>query len=50
METIDRYHKWVAWSEEDGVYIGKCPDLITGVHGELKRPNFFSEQEVKIHG
>lgn len=34
MKTIDRYHKWVEWSDEDGVYIGRCPDLITGIHGE----------------
>jgi len=34
MNTSDRYHKWVEWSEEDQVYIGKCPDLITGIHGD----------------
>ena len=34
MKAIDRYHKWVEWSEEDQVYIGKCPDLITGIHGD----------------
>ena len=34
MKTSDQYHKWVEWSEEDGVYIGKCPDLITGIHGD----------------
>lgn len=34
MKAIDRYHKWVEWSNEDGVYIGKCPDVITGIHGE----------------
>lgn len=34
MKTSDRYHKWVEWSEEDQVYIGKCPDLITGIHGD----------------
>lgn len=33
MKPIDRYHKWVEWSEEDQVYVGKCPDLITGIHG-----------------
>jgi hypothetical protein len=33
MKTIDQYHKWVEWSEDDQVYIGKCPDLITGIHG-----------------
>lgn len=34
MKIIDRYHKWVEWSDEDQVYIGKCPDLITGIHGD----------------
>jgi len=34
MKTIDQYHKWVEWSEEDQVYIGKCPDLMTGIHGD----------------
>lgn len=34
MKTSDQYHKWVEWSEEDQVYIGKCPDLITGIHGD----------------
>ncbi|MBW2011718.1 MAG: pilus assembly protein HicB [Deltaproteobacteria bacterium] len=33
MKESDKYHKWVEWSEEDQVYIGKCPDLITGIHG-----------------
>ena len=26
------YHKWVERSEKDQVDIGKCPDLITGIH------------------
>ena len=34
MKTSDHYHKWVEWSEEDHIYIGRCPDLITGIHGE----------------
>ncbi len=34
MKASDRYHKWVEWSDEDGVYLGKCPDLITGIHGD----------------
>ena len=34
MKTSDRYHKWVEWSDDDGVYIGRCPDLITGIHGD----------------
>ena len=33
MRPIDRYHKWVEWSDEDEIYIGKCPDLVTGIHG-----------------
>ena len=34
MKTIDQYHKWIEWSEEDNIYIAKCPDLITGIHGD----------------
>lgn len=34
MKLSDRYHKWVEWSEEDGTYLGRCPDLITGIHGD----------------
>jgi hypothetical protein len=34
MKKTDAYHKWVEWSDEDGVYIGKCPDLISGIHGD----------------
>ena len=34
MKESDQYHKWVEWSDEDQVYIGKCPDLITGIHGD----------------
>jgi len=34
MNGSDQYHKWVEWSEEDQTYIGKCPDLITGIHGD----------------
>ena len=34
MRPTDAYHKWVEWSDEDGVYLGKCPDLITGIHGD----------------
>ncbi|MEO1497778.1 MAG: pilus assembly protein HicB [Planctomycetota bacterium] len=33
MKAIDQYHRWVEWSEEDAVYVGRCPDLITGIHG-----------------
>ena len=34
MKDSDCYLKWIEWSNEDGVYIGKCPDLITGIHGD----------------
>ena len=34
MKAGDQYHKWVEWSNEDQTYIGKCPDIITGIHGE----------------
>ena len=34
MKRSDHYHKWVEWSAEDDAYLGKCPDLITGIHGE----------------
>lgn len=34
MKPSDRYHKWVEWSDEDQIYIGRCPDLITGIHGD----------------
>ncbi|RKZ90928.1 MAG: pilus assembly protein HicB [Candidatus Parabeggiatoa sp. nov. 1] len=33
MKKSEQYHKWVEWSEEYQTYIGKCPDLITGIHG-----------------
>lgn len=34
MKPSDRYHKWIEWSDEDTAYLGKCPDLITGIHGD----------------
>lgn len=34
MKKVDQYHKWVEWSDEDQAYIGRCPDLISGIHGE----------------
>ncbi|MFM7070405.1 MAG: pilus assembly protein HicB [Planctomycetota bacterium] len=34
MKKSDQYHKWVEWSDEDQAYIGRCPDLITGIHGD----------------
>lgn len=34
MKLSDQYVKWVEWSEEDRVYIGKCSNLITGIHSD----------------
>jgi predicted RNase H-like HicB family nuclease len=34
VKEIDQYHKWVEWDDTDKVYIGKCPDLMTGIHGD----------------
>jgi hypothetical protein len=34
MRPVDQYHKWVEWSDQDQTYVGKCPDLITGIHGD----------------
>ena len=34
MKTSDQYHKWVEWSPEDRTYVGQCPDVITGIHGD----------------
>ncbi len=34
MKEAEKYHKWVEWSEDDKVYLGMCPDLITGIHGD----------------
>jgi len=34
MKASERYHKWVEWSECDQAYLGRCPDLITGIHGD----------------
>lgn len=35
MKPEDQYLKIVEWSEEDGCYIGRCPELMLGgVHGD----------------
>ncbi len=34
MKLSDQYNKWVEWSEEDQTYIGKCRDLISGIHDD----------------
>jgi hypothetical protein len=40
MKKSDQYHKWVEWSEEDQIYIGKCPGVITGIH-EVEWPGIW---------
>ncbi len=34
MKPIDEYHRWVEWSDADQTYIGMCPDLVSGIHGD----------------
>jgi hypothetical protein len=34
VKESDSFHKWIEWSDEDCVYIGQCPDLISGIHGD----------------
>ena len=41
MKTSDRYRKIVEWSEEDGCFVGRCPELMLGgVHGADERKVF----------
>jgi predicted RNase H-like HicB family nuclease len=30
MKVSDRYFTYVAWSDEDGFFVGYCPDLFVG--------------------
>lgn len=33
-KETEKYHRWVAWSDDDQCYLGRCPDLFFGgVHG-----------------
>ena len=35
MKAADTYLTYVEWSDEDDVYIGRCPDLfVGGCHGD----------------
>ncbi len=35
MKDSDRYLKFVEWSQEDGCYVGRCPEIMLGgVHGQ----------------
>lgn len=41
MKRPDRYLKIVEWSEEDGSYVGRCPELMFGgVHGKDEKKVF----------
>ena len=41
MKKSDRYVKIVEWSEEDGCYVGRCPELMLGgVHGRDEKKVF----------
>jgi predicted RNase H-like HicB family nuclease len=43
MKPADRYLKFVLWSEEDGLYVGYCPDLFPwgGVcHGKTEEETY----------
>ena len=42
MKPNDQYHKRAEWSEEDQTYIGKCPDLISGIPGD-NPPQLYGE-------
>ncbi len=39
MKLEDQYLKFVLWSEEDGLYVGYCPDIFPGggvCHGKTE--------------
>jgi predicted RNase H-like HicB family nuclease len=41
MKDSDQYAKIVEWSEEDGCFVGTCPDLfLGGCHGESEKDVF----------
>lgn len=41
MNKSDRYLKIVEWSEEDGCFVGRCPELMLGgIHGADERRVF----------
>ncbi len=41
MNEADRYSKLVEWSDEDGCFIGSCPELFHGgCHGDDPRAVF----------
>ncbi len=47
MKASDRYIKLVEWSDEDGCYIGRCPELMLGgVHGKVEKQVFAELCEV----
>lgn len=47
MKASDHYLKIVEWSDEDGCYIGRCPELMFGgVHGKDEQKVFAELCEV----
>ena len=43
MNATDRYLKYVRWSDDDGLYVGYCPDLFPwgGVcHGKSEKETY----------
>jgi predicted HicB family RNase H-like nuclease len=47
MKKSDRFLKIVEWSEEDGCYVGRCPELMLGgVHGKNEKQVFAELCEV----
>ena len=47
MKKSDRFLKIVEWSEEDGCYVGRCPELMFGgVHGKNEKQVFAELCEV----
>ncbi|MBI1731877.1 MAG: type II toxin-antitoxin system HicB family antitoxin [Gammaproteobacteria bacterium] len=55
MSPKDRYLKVVEWSDEDGCYVGRCPDLMLGgVHGMNEKKVFMElcqvvDEWIRIH-
>ncbi|MDW7711892.1 MAG: toxin-antitoxin system HicB family antitoxin [Deferrisomatales bacterium] len=55
-KVSDRYLKIVEWSEEDGCYVGTCPELVYGgVHGDDEAAVYaelcrVAEEAVELYG
>ena len=55
MKSSDQYLKIVEWSQEDGCYVGTCPELMLGgIHGPNKAKVYRElcqavEEWIRIH-